>query len=114
MTTTTTITNPYDPIGEPTLRPTRTPRGRRLAQGVAVFAVGAGLGWFAGAAATEPAQPTPEPVEQLAPAPAAEAPAVHTDPPMSADAAERWAEVERQERIEAAECRSFPGGAKAC
>jgi hypothetical protein len=114
MTTTTTITNPSDPIVEPALRPTRSSRGRRLAQGVAVFVVGAGLGWFAGTAATEPAQSTSEPVEQLAPAPAAEAPSAHPDHPMSADAAERWAEVERQERIDAAACRSFPDGGVAC
>jgi hypothetical protein len=104
--TTAITTIPSDPTADPQAH-TGPSTGRRLATGFALFAVGAALGWV-GAAAVIDDDATVPAVVPAAVVARAETPAVA--PTMSADAAARWAEVERMERLAAAECRQLSVG----
>jgi hypothetical protein len=103
--TTAITTIPSDPTADPQAH-TGPSSGRRLATGFALFAVGAALGWVGAAAVVDDSTvPAVVPAAVVA---RAEAPAVA--PAMSADAAARWAEVERLERLAMAECRQLSYG----
>ena len=103
--TTAITTIPSDPTADPQAH-TGPSTGRRLATGLALFAVGAALGW-AGASVVDDEATVPAVVPAAVVA-RAETPAIA--PTMSADAAARWAEVERLERLAAAECRGLSYG----
>ena len=92
----TTITTHTDPTFAPEagLVPTKV---RRVAKPLAGLVVGLCIGWLAGSAA---ADSSPTVTDRPAAPASVEAPATPDVHPMSADAAARWAEVERQERLE--------------
>jgi hypothetical protein len=95
-------------------------RVRRLATGVAIFAVGAGLGWLGGGAAADPAtvNVAPEAVSTARSADAVERSSLPVAPPAgsslrSPDAVAR-SEAARQERIDEASCLRLSQGLAPC
>lgn len=97
MTDTSTTATPTDPTFAPEAGFVPSPV-RRVAKPLAGLVVGVAIGWFAGSAAADSSPAVTD--VPVAPAAVVEAPVTPEGHSVSPDAAARWAEAERQERLE--------------